>query len=91
MEETKLRYSDEELEEFRQIILEKLEVTKRDYNVLMDQLTNRNDNGVDDTMPTYHTLEEGSEMLLAIFALLAILQAHAIYSPDAPDASFADL
>ncbi|MBP5619429.1 MAG: TraR/DksA family transcriptional regulator [Bacteroidaceae bacterium] len=61
MEETKLRYSDEELEEFRQIILEKLEVTKRDYNVLMDQLTNRNDNGVDDTMPTYHTLEEGSE------------------------------
>ena len=61
MEETKLRYSDEELEEFRQIILEKLEVTKRDYNVLMDQLTNRNDNGVDDTMPNYHTLEEGSE------------------------------
>ena len=56
-----MRYSDEELEEFRQIILEKLEVTKRDYNVLMDQLTNRNDNGVDDTMPTYHTLEEGSE------------------------------
>ena len=39
----------------------------------------------------FTALEEGSEMLLAIFALLAILQAHAIYSPDAPDASFADL
>ncbi len=58
--EEKKCYSDEELEEFRQIILEKLKVTKRDYEVLMDQLSNRNDNGVDDTQPTYHALEEGS-------------------------------
>ena len=28
--------------------------------------------------------EEGGEMMLAAFALLAILQAHAIYSPDRP-------
>ena len=56
-----MRYSDAELEEFRQIILEKLAVAKRDYDVLIDQLTHRNDNGTDDTMPTYHTLEEGSE------------------------------
>lgn len=56
----KTRYTDEELEEFRQIILEKLELTKRDYEVLIDQLTNRKDNGVDDTQPTYHALEEGS-------------------------------
>lgn len=55
-----MRYTDEELEEFRQIILGKLELAKRDYQVLMDELTNRNDNGVDDTMPTYHALEEGS-------------------------------
>ena len=61
MEEVRLRYSDAELEEFRQIILEKLAVAKRDYDVLIDQLTHRNDNGTDDTMPTYHTLEEGSE------------------------------
>ncbi len=60
MEEQRLRYTDEELEEFRQIILGKLELAKRDYQVLMDELTNRNDNGVDDTMPTYHALEEGS-------------------------------
>ena len=58
--EEKNRYTDEELEEFRQIILEKLAVTKRDYEVVIDQLTNRNDNGVDDTQPTYHSLEEGS-------------------------------
>ena len=63
MEEEKKRYSDEELEEFRQIILDKLAVTRRDYEAYMDQLTRRNDNGVDDTAPTYHQLEEGSEAL----------------------------
>ena len=62
MEEQKRRYTDEELEEFRQIILDKLELAKRDYQVLMDELTNKNDNGVDDTMPTYHALEEGSSV-----------------------------
>ena len=36
-------------------------------------------------------LEEGGEMMLAAFALLAILQAHAIYSPDRPDSRFAEL
>ena len=59
----KTRYTDEELEEFRQIILDKLAVTRRDYEAYMDQLTRRNDNGVDDTAPTYHQLEEGSEAL----------------------------
>ena len=56
----KTRYSDEELEEFRQIILEKLELTRRDYEAMMDQISNRNDNGAEDTQPTYHALEEGS-------------------------------
>ena len=62
MEEQKRRYTDEELEEFRQIILDKLELAKRDYQVLMDELTNKKDNGVDDTMPTYLALEEGSSV-----------------------------
>ena len=39
----------------------------------------------------FTALEEGGEMMMAIFALIAILQAHAIYSPDSPDSSFADL
>ena len=60
MAEEKTRYTDEELEEFRAIILDKLEKTRRDYEVFMDQLTNRSDNGIDDTLPTYHALEEGS-------------------------------
>ena len=46
--EIKKRYSDEELEEFRGIINEKLEVAHRDYKNLMRQLTNEDSNGVDD-------------------------------------------
>ena len=57
----KTRYTDEELEEFRQIILEKLALAKRDYDQMMDTLTNRDSNDVDDTPPTYKALEEGSE------------------------------
>ena len=57
----KTRYSDEELEEFRQIIDEKLALAKRDYDQMMDSLTNRDSNDVDDTSPTYKALEEGSE------------------------------
>lgn len=56
----KERYSDEELQEFKQIILEKLELARRDYQQLMDSLSNKGGNGVDDTMPTYKVLEEGS-------------------------------
>lgn len=56
----KTRYTDEELEEFRKIIMDKLELARRDYNQMMDTLTNRGGNDVDDTMPTYKVLEEGS-------------------------------
>ena len=56
----KKRYSDEELEEFKQIILKKLELAKSDYQQMMDTLSNKGGNDVDDTMPTYKVLEEGS-------------------------------
>lgn len=56
----KNRYSDEELEEFKKIILDKLELARRDYKQMMDTLSNRGGNDVDDTMPTYKVLEEGS-------------------------------
>ena len=35
--------------------------------------------------------EEGMVMMIAVFALLAILQAHAIYSPDRPADGLSDL
>ena len=56
----KTRYSDEELEEFREIINEKLTLAKRDYDQMMKTLTNQDPNDVDDTSPTYKALEEGS-------------------------------
>ena len=57
----KTRYSDEELEEFRTIIQEKLAVAQSDYNKLLEELSNSTGNGVEDTSPTFHALEEGSE------------------------------
>ena len=59
----KNRYSDEELEEFRQIIMEKLEVAQRDYDALKASLMNADNNSTDDTSPTYKVLEEGANTL----------------------------
>lgn len=56
----KTRYNDEELEEFRVIINEKLELARRDYNVMMQSLTNADGNDVYDTSSAYNVLEEGS-------------------------------
>ena len=58
--EEKTRYSDQELEEFKAIIEEKLRLAKRDYDEMMNTLMNKNGNDVDDTSPTYKVLEEGS-------------------------------
>ncbi|MBO7110881.1 MAG: TraR/DksA C4-type zinc finger protein [Bacteroidaceae bacterium] len=59
----KNRYSDEELEEFRQIINEKLEIAQRDYDALKASLMNADNNSTDDTSPTYKVLEEGANTL----------------------------
>ncbi len=56
----KTRYNDEELEEFKVIIKEKLVLAKRDYEQMMRTLMNQDGNDVDDTSPTYKILEEGS-------------------------------
>lgn len=56
----KKRYSDEELEEFRAIINEKLSLARRDFKAMTMQLRNADGNDVNDTSPTYKALEEGS-------------------------------
>lgn len=56
----KTRYSDEDLEEFRVIINEKLQLARRDYDQMMKTLMNADGNDVVDTSPTYKILEEGS-------------------------------
>lgn len=56
----KTRYSDAELEEFRLLINDKLDVAKKDFKQLMASLNNTDGNDVEDTSPTYKALEEGS-------------------------------
>lgn len=59
----KTRYSDEELKEFRDIILEKLEKAKKEYEELRAAITNADGNDVMDTSPTFKVLEEGASTL----------------------------
>jgi len=59
----KTRYSDVELEEFRAIIMEKLEAAKRDYELLKATIMNADGNDVTDTSPTFKVLEEGAATL----------------------------
>jgi len=60
----KTRYSDEELEEFRAIIIEKLEIAQKDYEQLRAGLSNSDGNDVSDTSPTFKVMEEGATTLL---------------------------
>ena len=63
MEQERTRYSDAELEEFRVIIEEKLEIAKNDYELLRINTSQDGDNGTDDTSPTFKILEEGAATL----------------------------
>ncbi|MDR2854178.1 MAG: TraR/DksA C4-type zinc finger protein [Prevotellaceae bacterium] len=60
MTEEKTRYSDTELEEFRQIIEEKLDKAQREYDSLRNAVNNMDGNDVIDTSPTFKVLEEGA-------------------------------
>ena len=59
----KTRYSDEELQEFKAIILDKLEKANRDYELLKSNIMNTDGNDVTDTSPTFKVLEEGANTL----------------------------
>jgi len=59
----KTRYTDEELAEFRDLILQKLEKAKEEYETLKASITNSDGNDVTDTSPTFKVLEEGAATL----------------------------
>lgn len=59
----KTRYSDEELQEFKDIILRKLDQAKRDYELLKNTITHGDGNDTQDTSPTFKVLEEGAAVL----------------------------
>ena len=61
--DTRTRYNDKELNEFKSIIVDKLNEAKADYDLLKQTLTNTDNHGTDDTSPTFKLLEDGSDML----------------------------
>lgn len=61
--DTRTRYSDAELKEFKVLILKKLEEAQADYDLLKNTLSHKDDHGTDDTSPTFKLLEDGSDVL----------------------------
>lgn len=59
----KTRYTDEELQEFKELILAKLEKANLEYDRLRANLSNSDGNDVSDTSPTFKVLEEGATTL----------------------------
>jgi len=59
----KTRYTDQDLEEFRTIINNKLEEARKDYDLLKQTLANTDNNGTEDTSPSFKMIEDGSETL----------------------------
>lgn len=63
MVEEKMRYSDADLAEFKEIILVKIEKAKADLDLIKSAYMNDLNNGTDDTSPTFKAFEEGSETM----------------------------
>ena len=62
-EETKVRYSDADLENFREIIQEKIDKAYKDLELLKSAYMNDHNNGTEDTSPTFKAFEEGSQIM----------------------------
>ena len=60
--EERLKYSDEDLKEFEEIILKKLAATNNEVNFIKETLSRRNDNGTDSTGAGTKTLEDGADV-----------------------------
>jgi len=63
MIENKIKYSDKELQEFKEIILKKIETAQEDLALIRSAYMNDSNNGTDDTSPTFKAFEEGSETM----------------------------
>ncbi len=62
-ENTKTKYSDSELVEFKEIILAKLKKAELDFDLLTEAYSNNSEHGTNDTSPTFKVLEEGQQVL----------------------------
>jgi len=59
----KTRYTDEDLEEFKNLIIGKLDQARKDYEMLKSAITQSGSNDTQDTSPTFKVLEEGAATL----------------------------
>jgi|GEM_PF-5124265 len=60
-QEENLRYSEDELKEFQEIISQKLEQSRKELNYIKEALSKRNDSGTDNTSGTSKLLEDGAD------------------------------
>ncbi|MDO1447503.1 TraR/DksA C4-type zinc finger protein [Rhodocytophaga aerolata] len=60
-QEENLRYSEEELKEFEELISQKLEQSRKELNYIKQALSKRNDSGTDNTSGTSKLLEDGAD------------------------------
>ena len=58
-----IRYSDKDLEEFKQLIQDKIEKAQHDLELIKSAYMNDHNNGTDDTSPTFKAFEEGSKVM----------------------------
>jgi RNA polymerase-binding transcription factor DksA len=58
-----VRYSDEDLKEFRELINKKLEEAQNDYETLRSSISLTDDHGTNDTSPTFKLLEDAADVL----------------------------
>ncbi|MGV9005011.1 TraR/DksA family transcriptional regulator [Flavobacterium sp.] len=63
MTEEKMRFSDADLAEFKEIIIKKIEKAQNDLELIKSAYMNDLNNGTDDTSPTFKAFEEGSETM----------------------------
>ncbi len=63
MIEEKIRYSDADLAEFKEIIIKKMDKARADLDLIKSAYMNDLNNGTDDTSPTFKAFEEGSESM----------------------------
>jgi hypothetical protein len=62
MVEAPTRYSDADLAEFKEIILNKITKAQLDLDLIKSAYMNDLNNGTDDTSPTFKAFEEGESM-----------------------------
>lgn len=63
MEDIKIRYSDNDLQEFKEIIIKKIKHSEEDLLLMESSYKNGSDNGTEDTSPTFKSFEEGSDTM----------------------------